>query len=86
MLLYDMGEGFVDNCCDFMVIGCEWKMCLFWGIGLMKIVNFVVGFLYDGCVVIFEEVILWYGGEVEKSKCEFIEFSSEKRVYLISFL
>lgn len=50
LLFYDMGDGLVDNLGEGEVMGCEWWMVLFWGIGLMSGVSGGEVYFYDGCV------------------------------------
>ncbi len=86
LLLHDMGDGLADGRPDFDATGNEWRTAPLWGIGLVKAVNKHTNFLHDGRARTIEEAILWHGGEAEKSKNAFMNFSKNQRASVLSFI
>lgn len=86
LLVHDMGAGLADGRPDFDADGNEWRTPPLWGIGLVQTVNGHTNFLHDGRARNLEEAILWHGGEAEKSKETFMNFSKEDREKVIQFL
>ena len=86
LLLHDMGEGLADGRPDGLATGSEWRTAPLWGIGLQKIVTKHTFFLHDGRARNIEEAILWHGGEAEKAKAAFKNYSKEDRSRLIRFI
>ena len=64
----------------------EWRTSPLWGLGLTKRVNHYVGFLHDGRAKTIDEAILWYGGEAEESKNQYVLFNSAKKSQLLKWL
>jgi len=86
LLLHDMGEGLADNRPDFEASGREWRTAPLWSMGLQKTVSKHTFFLHDGRARNPEEAILWHGGEAEKSKQAFMQYSLIEREALLRFL
>ena len=86
LLLHNMGEGLADGRPDFLADGDEWRTPPLWGIGLVATVNRHTRFLHDGRARNLAEAILWHGGEGERSKQAFINFTREERKALLRFL
>ncbi len=86
LLLHDMGDGLADNRPDYEATGTEWRTAPLWGIGLVKTVNKHTTLLHDGRARNTEEAILWHGGEAEKSKQVFMNFSRSDRDALLKFI
>ncbi len=86
LLLHNMGAGLADGRPDFLAHGDEWRTPPLWGIGLVKTVNKHTRFLHDGRARNLAEAILWHGGEGERSKQAFINFTREEREALLRFL
>lgn len=86
LLLHDMGEGLADNRPDGLATGSEWRTAPLWGIGLQKVTNKHTFFLHDGRARNLEEAILWHGGEAEKARDNFMNFSKSERALLIRFI
>lgn len=86
LLLHDMGEELADHRPDGEATGSEWRTAPLWGIGLQKVVNKHTFFLHDGRARSLEEAILWHGGEAEKAKNAFKNYSKEDRSLMIRFI
>lgn len=86
LLLHDMGDGLADNRPDYEATGTEWRTAPLWGVGLVKTVNKHTNFMHDGRARSIEEAILWHGGEAEKSKKAFMNFSKPDRDALLKFI
>ena len=86
LLLHNMGDGLADGRPDFLADGDEWRTPPLWGIGLVDTVNRHTRFLHDGRARNLAEAILWHGGEGERSKQAFINFTREEREALLRFL
>lgn len=86
LLLHDMGSNLADNRPDFEATGNEWRTPPLWGLGLVKTVNKHTFFLHDGRARNVEEAILWHGGEAEKSKDIFMNYSKPERASVLKFI
>ncbi len=86
LLVHDMGDGLADNRTDFLAAGSEWRTAPLWGVGLFSITNGTPYYLHDGRANTLEEAILWHGGEAQKSKQQFMNFSKSDRDKVIQFL
>ena len=86
LLLHDMGDGLADGYQDFLANGTEWKTIPLWGIGLFEKTNGTPFYLHDGRARTIEEAILWHGGEAEKSKSAFMNYSKSEREAVIKFI
>ena len=86
LLLHNMGAGLADGRPDFLAHADEWRTPPLWGIGLVKTVNKHTRFLHDGRARNLAEAILWHGGEGERSKQAFINFTRQEREALLRFL
>ena len=85
LLLHDMGEGLKGRP-DFEASRTEWRTQPLWGIGLIEQVNGHTNFLHDGRARNIQEAILWHGGEAEKSKQAYVQYSKNERESLLKFL
>lgn len=86
LLLHDMGEALADGRPDGEATGSEWRTPPLWGVGLARAVHRDVGLLHDGRARSVEEAILWHGGEAQRSRDRFADFSREERRALLSFV
>lgn len=86
LLLHDMGEGLADHRPDFEASGTEWRTAPLWGTGLQYKVNKHTFMLHDGRARNVEEAILWHGGEAEKAKKAFMNYSRIERSQLLKFI
>jgi len=86
LLLHDMGSDLADGRPDFDASGNEWRTPPLWGIGLSEAVNGNSYYLHDGRARTLPEAILWHGGEAERSKEIFRQFTADERSALIKFL
>ena len=85
LLLHDMGEGLKGRP-DFEATRTEWRTQALWGIGLIELVNGHTNFLHDGRARNIQEAILWHGGEAEKAKQTYIQYSKIEREAILKFL
>ncbi len=85
LLLHDMGEGLKGRP-DFEATPREWRTQPLWGIGLIGQVNGHTNFLHDGRARNIQEAILWHGGEAEKAKKVYLNFSKKEREAMLKFL
>lgn len=81
-----MGSDLADNRPDYKATGNEWRTTPLWGIGLLPTANGVAYYLHDGRARTTEEAVLWHGGEAQKSKQQFMNFSASDRNAIIQFL
>ncbi len=86
LLLHDMGEGLADGRTEHTATGNEWRTAPLWGIGLVRTVNPLAGFLHDGRARTLEEAILWHGGEAQAARNRFAALAAGNRDALIAFL
>jgi CxxC motif-containing protein (DUF1111 family) len=86
LLLHDMGEGLADNRPEGEADGREWRTPPLWGIGLTGAVSRNTNFLHDGRARTIEEAILWHGGEAQRARDAYSNFSREERDALVAFV
>lgn len=85
MLLHDMGEGLKGRP-DFEATPTEWRTQPLWGIGMIEQVNGHTNFLHDGRARNIQEAILWHGGEAEKARNNYMQYSANDRGAILKFL
>ena len=86
LLLHDMGPELADHRPEGSASGSEWRTAPLWGIGLLPTVNGHQRLLHDGRARGVEEVILWHGGEGEKSRLAFEKLTKVERQQVVSFV
>ncbi|OUS29738.1 thiol oxidoreductase [Gammaproteobacteria bacterium 45_16_T64] len=97
LLLHDMGEDLADFTVDndsvsaavlveYQASAQEWRTPALWGLGLTHTVDPEATLLHDGRAQTIMEAILWHGGEALNAKNAVLDFDSNERDALISFL
>lgn len=87
LLLHNMGAGLNDGYTEGSALPSEWRTTPLWGLGLASDAQGGKYFLlHDGRAASIEEAIELHGGEAQKSRDAYIQFSQADKETLIKFL